>query len=329
MHPAETLFHAGDAHEHDEDVPAADAASSSDEKDTVFVSPPATPLEKRKSHDSFASAASEIIASTPASPTPTTTFPPPIPARAAVPVPESPVVASPATPTTATTIVVGSPPSTPTRPDAPVRNGSPAPPPLPRRAAARARPSSLVPAPATSLAHIPDAATETVKEASVLVEENITTNSPTSTTETTSPSEPQRTPEAIVELEKPIAATSTNDMETSASAADIPPSPTPTILPMQPVEPTSDTTTTARDVGEMASEGFIGETTWEDKTWRELVKLKEDMFWARVGGAYDGSMSLGHDGAPAILTMYTVINDKREFNQVHGQAQTLNDINPR
>ena len=29
---------------------------------------------------------------------------------------------------------------------------------------------------------------------------------------------------------------------------------------------------------------YVGETTWEERTWREIVKLREDMFWARIGG---------------------------------------------
>lgn len=29
---------------------------------------------------------------------------------------------------------------------------------------------------------------------------------------------------------------------------------------------------------------YVGETTWEERTWREIVKLRENMFWARVGG---------------------------------------------
>lgn len=31
-------------------------------------------------------------------------------------------------------------------------------------------------------------------------------------------------------------------------------------------------------------EVYIGDATWEERTWKELVRLKEDMFWARVGG---------------------------------------------
>ncbi|KAF9467782.1 hypothetical protein BDZ94DRAFT_1304979 [Collybia nuda] len=28
---------------------------------------------------------------------------------------------------------------------------------------------------------------------------------------------------------------------------------------------------------------YIGDTTWEEKTWKELIRLREEMFWARVG----------------------------------------------
>jgi len=29
---------------------------------------------------------------------------------------------------------------------------------------------------------------------------------------------------------------------------------------------------------------YVGEATWEERTWKTLVRLKEDMFWARIGG---------------------------------------------
>ena len=31
-------------------------------------------------------------------------------------------------------------------------------------------------------------------------------------------------------------------------------------------------------------EGFASDVTWEEHTWKVLVTLKEDMFWARIGG---------------------------------------------
>ncbi|KAF8155776.1 hypothetical protein B0H34DRAFT_798897 [Crassisporium funariophilum] len=33
--------------------------------------------------------------------------------------------------------------------------------------------------------------------------------------------------------------------------------------------------------------GYVGDATWEERTWKELVRLREDMFWARVGGFKD------------------------------------------
>ncbi|KAK1229421.1 hypothetical protein PQX77_007518 [Marasmius sp. AFHP31] len=32
---------------------------------------------------------------------------------------------------------------------------------------------------------------------------------------------------------------------------------------------------------------YIGDATWEERTWKEIVRLKEVMFWARIGGAQD------------------------------------------
>lgn len=29
---------------------------------------------------------------------------------------------------------------------------------------------------------------------------------------------------------------------------------------------------------------YVGDGSWEEKTWKELVRLREDMFWARIGG---------------------------------------------
>ncbi len=29
---------------------------------------------------------------------------------------------------------------------------------------------------------------------------------------------------------------------------------------------------------------YVGDATWEERTWKELVRLRQDMFWARVGG---------------------------------------------
>lgn len=44
-----------------------------------------------------------------------------------------------------------------------------------------------------------------------------------------------------------------------------------------------DTSSTKRS-STTDEEGYAGDATWEDRTWKEIVRLKEDMFWARVGG---------------------------------------------
>jgi Rab guanine nucleotide exchange factor SEC2 len=42
--------------------------------------------------------------------------------------------------------------------------------------------------------------------------------------------------------------------------------------------------TEAKDLKSDESNGaFVGDTTWEERTWKELVRLREEMFWARIG----------------------------------------------
>lgn len=31
-------------------------------------------------------------------------------------------------------------------------------------------------------------------------------------------------------------------------------------------------------------EVYVGETTWEERTWKEVIRIREEMFWARIGG---------------------------------------------
>jgi Rab guanine nucleotide exchange factor SEC2 len=35
--------------------------------------------------------------------------------------------------------------------------------------------------------------------------------------------------------------------------------------------------------GERDGETYVGDATWEERTWKELVKIKEEMFLARIG----------------------------------------------
>ncbi|KAI9567590.1 hypothetical protein HD554DRAFT_2173359 [Boletus coccyginus] len=47
--------------------------------------------------------------------------------------------------------------------------------------------------------------------------------------------------------------------------------------------PSVDTASTKHS-SSTEGEGFASDATWEERTWKELVRLKEDMFWARIGG---------------------------------------------
>ncbi|KAG6897277.1 hypothetical protein C0992_002817 [Termitomyces sp. T32_za158] len=38
-----------------------------------------------------------------------------------------------------------------------------------------------------------------------------------------------------------------------------------------------------------SSGNYVGDTTWEERTWKELIRLKEAMFWARIGGLKQSS----------------------------------------
>ena len=40
----------------------------------------------------------------------------------------------------------------------------------------------------------------------------------------------------------------------------------------------------ALETEEMDIGQYVGDGSWEEKTWKELVRLREDMFWARLGG---------------------------------------------
>lgn len=32
---------------------------------------------------------------------------------------------------------------------------------------------------------------------------------------------------------------------------------------------------------------YVGSATWEERTWKEITRLREDMFWARIGAVRD------------------------------------------
>jgi len=42
---------------------------------------------------------------------------------------------------------------------------------------------------------------------------------------------------------------------------------------------------TAEPVYALDGMPYVGDATWEERTWKELTRLREDMFWARLGSA--------------------------------------------
>ncbi|KAK0203641.1 hypothetical protein DFS33DRAFT_818607 [Desarmillaria ectypa] len=135
--------------------------------------------------------------------------------------------------------------------------------------------------------------------------------SPTPEVPTTEPSEKSGPEPGVVEAEEkpptPEGAKETKLSSSEGNESDTPSSPTPShvngrvdlgdrnVQPASndenekfesPVEsvPESDNGKEESDDEDENKEAYISDTTWEERTWKELVRIKEDMFWARVGG---------------------------------------------
>jgi hypothetical protein len=221
-----------------------------------------------------------------------------------IPLPES----EPSTPMKAATFQ--SPPQSPAHgatkehrtPDTPPPSAATSargPPPLPPRAAARA---ARVPTPT-----LPQASDAAVADAG--------TNP---STDPNHKQEPEQTPE-VGEARADVAGASDkvaeptkvlNQVGETAPAVDDPPSPPPPILNSNTSQNTlpdaeanlvdeAKVEAKANGVGVPVVNGheegtsnkakdtevYVGDATWEERTWKELVRLKEDMFLARIGGS--------------------------------------------
>ena len=201
----------------------------------------------------------------------------------------------------------------------PTRTGSPAPPPLPRRAAARARSSVPAPqaqesgpakedAPAPADAVAPTAAPADEKaatEASVpsapeqLQEPKVGADTGASVPDApVVPSEVAALPEVpapVTEEPEPM------PVVVAESAADTPTVPEAPVNGVAPEDdaPPADAIATSKEVhldtaptapekavaDEVDNGQFVGDASWEDRTYKELVRLREEMFWARVGAS--------------------------------------------
>jgi Rab guanine nucleotide exchange factor SEC2 len=289
---------------HTEPVPEGE---QSDADKTVSVPDVTSPLpspttDKRKSQDSFTSAASEITPSEAASASDSVH---PAAEEAVAPPPASPKVPAvilPPTPTQVNPSAFTEAPSVPAlhsdiTKDVPLRTGSPAPPPLPRRAAARARPSSFIPpAPPTALApeNVPEIAGSEPKDTSP------TLVVPEAIKEVTA--DPHTVPENSSEgngevAEEPITYNTVNEKDQADTKSLSAPSSFDDKSSSGPSSPTgtivgnhingniteSNVATPSQTAEGADGEAYVGDVTWEERVWKELVKLREDMFWARIG----------------------------------------------
>lgn len=297
--------------------PSTHVADKSGPEPDLAPSMSSPDVDKRNSQDSFASAASEIVSSERASLPETATI------TVQEPRPASPLTLPINPSPTLTEANAGSLEPTPSAPalhneslnDTPPPTKSSAPPPLPRRAAARARPTSVVPPPSPTT-FVPEKATEAASDATMDHSETIGIDDDLATKETTteetelskettdtSPVSAEPVAETVSEGNNEVAKqprlflaidgeeeteterTSTPS-PTDEKLSEVPSSPTNTIIDNHVNETTVDSSIPAPPQnGEDANgEVYIGDATWEERTWKELAKLKEDMFWARVGG---------------------------------------------
>ena len=115
---------------------------------------------------------------------------------------------------------------------------------------------------------------------------DIATNTATPNTPIDSPSPlPEYTLEPTTEAPPTTTATETTTADQasilSASSASVYTKNTKEVLPSIPA-----TTTTEEDLPE--DDEWVGNARWEDRAWNEIVRIREEMFWARVGGGTVG-----------------------------------------
>lgn len=235
----------------------------------------------------------------------------------AIPLPPSlpgtPVPPASPAPQNMSRITTPPPPPPRRREDAPQRTASPsspAPPPLPRRAAARARPSSLnvvsvMPPPSVTIVTPEnpgdDVEVETKEHPEVPPKGDVASTEKGGTAEQPARAleaeEPKESPEVMHAIPK----LDTKHNNASKSSESLPSSEHSSLGTAVLVSPEGlGDDDDSHHVGEVGPESMlhastealeldmslhVGAATWEERTWRELVKLREEMFWARLGGS--------------------------------------------
>ncbi|KII87856.1 hypothetical protein PLICRDRAFT_141867 [Plicaturopsis crispa FD-325 SS-3] len=174
--------------------------------------------------------------------------------------------------------------------DVPSRTSSPAPPPLPRRAAARARRGSVA-APSPQPAKTPLVQVAAEASSPAIREEEEEESAP-SHKEESAPSHKEESAPLQKEEDTPAAVVPTpingdhenDDSKTISNGATVPAENGVSAAPL--LNGTSEETgstpeTNGKDVSDQV---YVGHATWEERTWKELVNLREELFWARIGG---------------------------------------------
>ncbi|KAM5530282.1 hypothetical protein V8D89_014711 [Ganoderma adspersum] len=319
-----------------EPSPAEEEAKVQDKKPILVI--PEGPISQSTSMDSFMTPTEELRGDTTPSdaatsiplPTSSELSPTKTPTGDQSPSVEVPTI-DVAAPTPTTAVIDDKPQASPSRTD------SPAPPPLPRRAAARARPSSvLVPQtegeqPERNSIDVPTAGDTTVEKK---VEEEPKESPLESPSDAPAPADPAAVadasttitaePESLLASDDPTATPTPEPAAATAPVEDLqerleaaleasaPPEENEKVILVNghaesaPAEPESvpDVPPPAYAAGdvranvngdkkekdavsvaesETANGLYVGDATWEERTYKELVRLREEMFWARIG----------------------------------------------
>ncbi|EIW55088.1 uncharacterized protein TRAVEDRAFT_30970 [Trametes versicolor FP-101664 SS1] len=286
-----------------DEAPAAEPRASTEEQPKEAPVPPTTELlvpptqvSRTESQDSFTTPTEELAPPFSVSPAPTAVplppsqAPSPEPQETEQPPSETAETGTPSEATPAPTPAPAVPPTV-TDDKPPSRTASPVPPPLPRRAAARARPSSVsVPQAAeeakaasaepAAQASEGEAAVENGADASVPAEGAAQTELSVPVTEEPEPiASESEAVEPPAQADVPVVsadAKSEEKHEPQVNGDSVPPAPE-SDAKDEPVE-AEEAEKEKEDEGQ-----YVGDATWEERTYKELVRLREEMFWARVG----------------------------------------------
>lgn len=89
--------------------------------------------------------------------------------------------------------------------------------------------------------------------------------------------------EAVPEPEKPVNTEKSEQVEHPSQTEESVP---PVDLDQATAEEESSEVITVNGIAisVVNDQDLVGDSSWEERTWKELVKLREDMFWARIGG---------------------------------------------